>query len=78
MKLTQGTDVTDDQLIIQLGMQGANPGKTQEEIARYNSELKTVIQQLQAEGTFDTKLVAARIAKFRRDFLEDPTAIVTQ
>lgn len=73
--LTPGdSNLTDDLILVQLGT--SNPGRTEEEKTRWNDGLREVLKQLRSTNTRDPNTVAAAIAKYRRDFLADPTKVL--
>lgn len=64
-------------LLVELGTKAANPARTPEDFDRYNAGLRNVISQLRAEGIRESEAVAARITQYRRDFIQDPSNILS-
>lgn len=62
-------------VLVQLGT--SNPGRTEEERQRWTEGLKAVVQDLRKKNTKDSEVVAASIAAYRRQFLNDPSRILT-
>ena len=63
-----------DKLLVQLGT--ANPGKTSEEKQRWNDGLRGVLKELRQKNIKDPNGIAAEIARYRRQFLNDDTRVV--
>jgi hypothetical protein len=63
-------------ILVQMGTKSANPGRTNEDAARYNDGLKKIVQDLRSQNIKDAETIAGRIAQFRRDFVNDPTVLV--
>lgn len=61
-------------ILVQLGT--LNPGKTEEDKARWAAGLRALISNLRTEGVKDTDVVAAEIAAYRRQFFKDPSRIL--
>lgn len=59
-----------------MGVTSGNPGKTEEEEARYKDGLRAVLQQMRDEGNLNTEAVASRVAEYRRGFVQDPSNIL--
>ncbi|CAE7014809.1 zf-C3H1 multi-domain protein [Pyrenophora teres f. teres] len=66
--------ITGDKLLVQLGT--ANPGKTSEEKQRWNDGLRGVLKELRQKNIKDPNGIAAEIARYRRQFLNDDTRVV--
>jgi hypothetical protein len=65
---------TGETLLVQLGT--ANPGKTTEEKQQWNDGLRGVLKELRKKSIKDPNGIAAEIAKYRREFLNDDTRVV--
>lgn len=59
---------------MQLGT--ANPGRTDEEKRQWTEGLKLVLKELRQKDTRDPDVVATEIAKYRRQFLKDPSRVL--
>jgi hypothetical protein len=59
---------------VQLGT--ANPGKTPADRQQWNDGLRRVLQELRKKSIKDPNGIAAEIAKFRRQFLNDDSRVV--
>ncbi|KAH8711999.1 hypothetical protein GQ44DRAFT_776339 [Phaeosphaeriaceae sp. PMI808] len=68
------TGITGETLLVQLGT--ANPGKTPEEKQQWNDGLRGVLKELRKKSIKDPNGIAAEIAKYRRQFLDDDTRVV--
>jgi hypothetical protein len=60
---------------VQLGT--ANPGKTDEEKARWTVGLRALLKELRQKKVKDPNGIALEIAKYRRQFLHDESRVVT-
>lgn len=69
------TNVSDNMVLVQLGT--ANPGRTDEERQRWTEGLKAVVQDLRKNNIKDSEVVAASIAAYRRQFLNDSSRVLT-
>lgn len=67
--------ISGEKLLVQLGT--ANPGKTPDEKQLWNDGLRGVLRELRHKGTKDTIGIAVEIAKYRRQFLNDDTRVVS-
>ena len=67
---------TDHLILVQLGTQTANPGKTPEESERFNTGLRNLIQRLKAQNISDIERIAEHIVRYRREFIGDNSALV--
>jgi hypothetical protein len=65
---------TGEALLVQLGT--ANPGKTPADRQQWNDGLRRVLQELRKKSIKDPNGIAAEIAKFRRQFLNDDSRVV--
>jgi len=54
---------------VQLGTD--NPGRTEEQQSLWNHGLKDLIKDLRGQNVKDPEVVAAHIAEYRREFLEE-------
>jgi hypothetical protein len=59
---------------VQLGT--ANPGRTDEEKRQWAEGLRLVLKELRQKDTRDPDVVATEIAKYRRQFLKDPSRVL--
>ncbi|KAH9880988.1 hypothetical protein J1614_001481 [Plenodomus biglobosus] len=66
--------ITGEKLLVQLGT--ANPGETPEERQKWNDGLRGVLKELRVKNIKDPNGIAAEIAKYRRQFLNDETRVV--
>ena len=73
-KLTLSPRRTGEKLLVQLGT--ANPGKTAEEKQKWNDGLRGVLKELRTKNIKDPNGIAAEIARYRRQFLNDDTRVV--
>ena len=73
--LTYGCDL-DDQILLQMGTNTANPGRDTQEAMRYTEGLKKLVQRLRAQNIRDAEQVADHIAQYRREFIGDPTVLL--
>ncbi len=53
-----------------------NPGRNSEEKQKWTNGLKEVVKQLRAQNLKNPEIVAQRIAKYRQDFLQDPSRVL--
>ena len=53
-----------------------NPGRTDEEKRQWVEGLRLVLKGLRQKGTRDLDVVAEEIAKYRRQFLKDPSRVL--
>lgn len=65
---------TEDKVLVQLGI--VNPGRTPEEQEKWRADLKQVLKGLREQNVKDAESVAAAIAKYRREFLQDPSRVL--
>lgn len=70
----RGMGLDDDKILVQLGT--ANPGRTDEEKRQWTEGLKLVLKELRQKDTRDPDVVATEIAKYRRQFLKDPSRVL--
>lgn len=66
----------DNMLLQQMGMQNT-PARTKEELARWTAGLQDLIKTLKAAGVRDAAPIAASIAQYRREFIGDPTRVIS-
>jgi hypothetical protein len=53
------------------------PTRTKEEAERWNTGLQALIRTMKAADIRDAATIAARIAEYRRQFLGDPSRVIT-
>ena len=75
-ELTSGTNDTDHEILVQLYTNSNSAGQSAAENERFRNGLRQIVQELRESGTQDIEQVADRIARYRREFLEDPSKIL--
>ena len=68
------SNVTDDMILVQLGT--ANPGHTEEDRTRWVHGLRDLLKRMREANTTNPNTVVLEIAKYRREFLGDPSKIL--
>ncbi|KAB2580213.1 Protein red1 [Lasiodiplodia theobromae] len=66
--------ISEDKVLVQLGI--VNPGRTPEEQEKWRADLKQVLKGLREQNVKDAESVAAAIANYRREFLQDPSRVL--
>lgn len=70
------TNTVDNVLLQQMGTKHI-PAHSKDDIARWNAGLQEIIKSLKASDVRDAPTIAARIAQYRREFVGDPTRVIS-
>lgn len=68
--------IPDHEILVQLYTNAGTAGQSHKENERFKDGLRRIVQELRQSGTQDTEEVAGRIARYRREFLDDPSKIL--
>ena len=64
-----------EKVLVELGT--SNPGNTPEDRQRWNDGLRAVLKELRQNNIKDPNGIAVEIARFRRQFFNDDSRVVT-